>query len=244
MFCDGWAYHQASTRDDACKRSALVASGKFWTWSVTWEDVQAGMDGKVETTLTDGLEAMCFNIKSDLPPQLRPTLNDSIWSQHAVAVLLQWLGRPAGDGADQQANKLARHAAATAFLMVPNPTNAALEDARNQLLKFWNDRQDWAVDRPVQGAACGNVNDACLMLRYWWPRELANPAATVPVSPGFVIYNNAQLQGEPERHLVWRRWLWLFNIFQTLPGFLLATQEGIDSGDYSSLKYSPTPDPD
>ena len=27
--------------------AALVASGKFWFWSVTWEDVQAAMDRKL-----------------------------------------------------------------------------------------------------------------------------------------------------------------------------------------------------
>jgi hypothetical protein len=32
--------------------------------------------------------------------------------------------------------------------------------------------------------------------------------------------------------------LWLFNIFQTLPGCLLATQEGIDAADYASLTVS------
>ena len=42
VFCDGWAYHQASVREDARKRSALVASGRFWVWSVTHEDVKAG----------------------------------------------------------------------------------------------------------------------------------------------------------------------------------------------------------
>ena len=48
VFCDGWAYHQASTREDAIKRSALVASGKFWVWSVTWEDVQSALNEKLE----------------------------------------------------------------------------------------------------------------------------------------------------------------------------------------------------
>ena len=110
VFCDGWAYHQASTREDASKRNALVASGKFWVWSVTWEDVKSAMDGKLETSLADGLEAMCFNAKGQLPPPLRAMLDDGFWTQHAVAVLLHWLGRPTGDIGDQHAKKLLRHA--------------------------------------------------------------------------------------------------------------------------------------
>lgn len=41
VFCDGWTYHKDCMREDALKRSAIVASGKFWTWSVTHQDVSA-----------------------------------------------------------------------------------------------------------------------------------------------------------------------------------------------------------
>src|SRR5439155_11589286 len=40
---------------------------------------------------------------------------------------------------------------------------------------------------------------------------------------------------EPTRHLMWRRWLWLFNTFQTLPGVLLATQSGLEANDHAVL---------
>jgi DEAD/DEAH box helicase domain-containing protein len=238
VFCDGWAYHQESARQDALKRSALVGSGKFWIWSVTWEDVKASLDGRDETTLSDGLEAMCFNQKSALPTQLRDALLDGIWSQHAVGILLQWLGKAPGDNGDREADKLARHAGSTAFRMVPNPEGVALEEARVTLSRFWEEIQSWAIDRPRPGAPCGNINDPCLRLRYWWPRSLLDSAGAPPISPGFLIYRSSEGQNEPERHLAWRRWLWIFNIFQMLPGFLLATQDGMDAEDYSSAAGS------
>jgi DEAD/DEAH box helicase domain-containing protein len=238
VFCDGWAYHQASTREDASKRSALVASGKFWVWSVTWEDVESAMDGRLETSLADGLGAMCFNAKAQLPPPLRAMLDDGFWTQHAVAVLLHWLGRPTGDIGDQHAKKLLRHAGATAFQMVPNPSNPALEDARTKLALFWSGMENLPCERPARSVACGNVNDLSVTLRYWWPSELANTEAAIPPSPGFVIFNEVHAKDEPERHLIWRRWLWLFNIFQALPGVLLATQNGLDAGDHSGLTIS------
>jgi DEAD/DEAH box helicase domain-containing protein len=215
-----------------------VASGKFWVWSVTWEDVQSAMDGKLETTLADGLEAMCFNTRDMLPPPLRSMLNDTYWTQHAVAVLLQWLGKPTGDSGDQFANKLAHHAGATAFRMIPNPTNAELEKTRATLVQFWNGLEHLPCERSVQSVACGNVNDPSLTLRYWWPSELANPTLAAPPSPGFVIFNEAHVQDEPQRHLTWRRWLWLFNIVQTLPGVLIATQPGLEAGDHEGLTLS------
>jgi DEAD/DEAH box helicase domain-containing protein len=235
VFCDGWAYHQASTREDASKRSALAASGKFWVWSVTWEDVQAAMDGKLETNLVDTLEAMCFNPKAQVPPPIRSVLDDSYWARHCVAVLLDWLGKPTGSGQDQPAEKLARHAGASAFRMVPNPVSPELEEARSTLMNFWGGLENLPCERPAQSVACGNVNDPALKLRYWWPRELANSNTPVPASPGFVIFSDAHPENESERHLIWRRWLWLFNIFQTLPGILLATQAGLDEGDHSAF---------
>ena len=171
------------TREDAIKRSALVASGKFWVWSVTWEDVQSAMDGKLETTLADCLEAMCFNSKGQLPPPIRSMLDDSYWTQHAVAVLLQWLGRPTGDSVDQHARKLAHHAGATAFRMVPHPISPQLEDARNKLLSFWNGLGETPCEPPAKSVTCGNVNDLALNFRYWWPSELAVLATPLRQAP-------------------------------------------------------------
>ena len=47
VYCDGFAYHacpddaQARIWDDIRKREALVESGKFVVWSVTWKDVES-----------------------------------------------------------------------------------------------------------------------------------------------------------------------------------------------------------
>jgi DEAD/DEAH box helicase domain-containing protein len=235
VFCDGWTYHQATTRQDALKRSALVASGRFWVWSVTWEDVQAALEGKLETTLVECLEPMCFNAKDTLPHSLQLLLDDSLWSHHAVATLVHWLARPTDETSDQRASGMARHAGATAFRMVPNPTIAALEETRMQLARFWNNVKDLPCERPAQSVSSGNVNDPSLMVRYWWPNALADPTKPLVPSPGFVLLNEVHAHEEPTRHLAWRRWLWLFNIFQTLPGIFLATQAGLEANDHSPL---------
>lgn len=235
VFCDGWAYHQARTREDALKRSALVASGKFRVCSLTWDDVQSALDGKLETTLADCIDGMCCNTKDALPQSLKLLLDESMWSHHALAFLVRWLGKPCHENGDQHATAIARHAGSTAFRMVPNPTIPSLEETRVNLAKFWTEVASHPCERPANGVPSGNVNDAGVILRYWWPSQLAAPAGPIPVSPGFVIFDERQIQDEPARHLAWRRWLWLFNVFQTLPGVLLATQDGIEGSDYSSL---------
>ena len=235
VFCDGWAYHQTRTREDAIKRSALVASGKFWVFSITWEDVYSALNEEVDTTLVDALDAMCFNSVEGLSEQLRLMIESRLWTEHAISVLIQWLAKPAGENVDTTAMKVARHAGATGFRMVPNPTDASLEGARVKLAQFWSNIANIPCERSSQGVASGNVNDLCLAVRYWWPREMADPALPLPVSPGFVIYDESQAQDEITRHLSWRRWLWLFNVFQTLPGVLLATQAGLEGSDHGGL---------
>lgn len=234
VFCDGWTYHQASTRADAAKRSALVASGRFWIWSVTWDDVQSALDGKLDTALGEDVEAMCLNPRDRLPPPLRAMLSDELGSRHAVASLLRWLGSPTTETSDPQAVQHARHAGALSFRMVPNPADAALADVRGRLEQFWQTRDDWHCEPLAQSAACGNVNTVTLQLRYRWPGALASSTAPLPTSPGFVILDEAQAQDEPQRHRAWRAWLWLFNLFQTLPGILLATRDGLDAGDHAA----------
>jgi DEAD/DEAH box helicase domain-containing protein len=240
VFCDGWTYHQDSIREDALKRSALAASGKFWVWSVTWDDVQAALDGSTECQDSAGLEAMCFSEKSNLPPAIRSQYEDVFWDLHSVAVLMHLICKPPGDLDDLPFSKLARHAAATAFLMIPHPTDPVLEEARAKLLAFWHCLSDWAYERPQPGITSGNVKETSILLRYWWPKSLAT-AASIPTSPGFVIFNAENTENEPEKHVHWKRWLRLFNVFQSLPGVLLATQSGLDSLDYSHLCISVPP---
>jgi DEAD/DEAH box helicase domain-containing protein len=240
VFCDGWTYHQDLIREDALKRSALAASGKFWVWSVTWEDVQAALEGSTECQDSAGLEAMCFSEKSNLPPAIRSQYEDVFWDLHSVAVLMHLICKPPGDSDDLPFSKLARHAAATAFLMIPHPTDPILEEARAKLVAFWHGVSDWAYERPQPGITSGNVTETFVLLRYWWPKSLVT-ATSIHTSPGFVIFNAENSENEPEKHVHWKRWLRFFNVFQSLPGVLLTTQSGLDTLDYSHLCISVPP---
>jgi hypothetical protein len=121
--------------------------------------------------------------------------------------------------------------------MVPNHGTPEGAAARGKLAGFWNTPELPEVDRP-DGTACGNTNSDSVSLRYWWPKALTNAQAAIPLSPGLVIYDDAAEEADPQKHRAWQRWLWLFNIFQTLPGVLLATQTGIRNGDYATLNFS------
>ena len=53
--------------------------------------------------------------------------------------------------------------------------------------------------------------------------------------PGILVLNDVEPADEAMRHLHWRRWLHLYNTFQTLTGVLLATTEGLQHHDYETI---------
>jgi DEAD/DEAH box helicase domain-containing protein len=233
VFCDGWAYHKDITREDSAKRNALLASGKFWVWAVTWEDVTAAIGGSSETDLADELDEMAI---SELPAPLRSMDDEAHWTRHSIAKLLHWLEAPATDGKDGRALRFSKQAGATAFRMVPDPRKPESVLQRAQLEQFWNDLPgSLPYERPAKPVTCGNLNEPLLTFRYWITQALADPEATAPKSPGFLVFDPAAAESEPDQHRAWRRWLWMFNTLQHLPGVFLATRNGLLGADHNAI---------
>ena len=108
VFCDGWSYHRDSLRADAQKRSALLANGKFWVWSVTHQDVASALEGQADTDLESPLTALSRHAGSRIPPGERQALGQAC-TQHGVASLLRWLGlAPEAEGRDGALEPAAR----------------------------------------------------------------------------------------------------------------------------------------
>src|SRR5690606_35638343 len=102
VYADGWADHQNCLREDARKRSAVVASGRYWVWSVTWVDVEAALAGGLETDLD--LQAGHARLDAGHPLVAQASLALGVpaadRNENAVAGLLRWLGMPCAEGED------------------------------------------------------------------------------------------------------------------------------------------------
>ena len=68
-------------------------------------------------------------------------------------------------------------------------------------------------------APSGEILVACRV----WSRRDGSPA-----NPGLIVLNDTDAIDETAQHGRWRRWLALFNTFQALPGFLMATERGLE----------------
>jgi DEAD/DEAH box helicase domain-containing protein len=242
IFCDGWTYHKSTMREDAQKRSALAASGKFWTWSVTHEDVAKALDGRQETDLDsptitlkrhdgstlfgDGSKPLSWFHSSELQ-----TL-----SHNAVAQLLSFLSAP-GDGTTEKGS-LKRNACWLTYLTFPT-NQQQLEAVKSQMTE-WLHRLPPSVKQQPNAARMMSQKESKVTVLGWWPLELIKPSLPAGAwsAPGIVAIDEAQQDNETEFHLTWRQWLQTFNVVQFLPGMLLTTVKGLEERDYELLEGS------
>ena len=73
-----------------------------------------------------------------------------------------------------------------------------------------------------------------------WPRAFVHGTAADLQPPGVLVLNDVEPADEATRHMHWRRWLHLYNTFQTLTGVLLATTEGLQHHDYETITLAVT----
>jgi DEAD/DEAH box helicase domain-containing protein len=239
VFCDGWTYHKDCTREDALKRSAIVASGRFWIWSVTHQDVSAAISGHADSDLSPATVALGRHDGSKAPATL-PRAEEKAFTQHAVARLLHWLATPPGSSElDGSVDVQRRSATWLGYLMVP-PTaeDKAVAEAQHapwlaQLPMYF--REPGAGFAPVVAKANGAAS-----VMGWWPTILAKGLPTHQdwSAPGVVLLDASIAPDEETLHQAWRRWLQLFNTLQFMPGVLLTTSDGIKARDYDALPIS------
>jgi DEAD/DEAH box helicase domain-containing protein len=239
VFCDGWTYHRDTVRDDARKRSALVASGRFWVWSVTSDDVKAALDSGCSTDLESPLTSMQVHAGEMAPPSL-PRAEPQAYTRHAMAQLLLLLSRPAAETEDPALDQLRKNAIWATFVMVAPPGSPATARAEVRLRDVWPQLPGWAQDVSEPHAVACSREDATPAMYFRWPRAFVEGISPTLHPPGALVLNDVEPADEATRHLHWRRWLHLYNTFQTLGGVLLATTAGLHQHDYERIPLSVT----
>ena len=234
VFCDGWTYHRDTVREDAQKRSALVASGRFWVWSVTSDDVKAALDSGCSTDLESPLTSMSYHTGEMAPPSL-PRAEPQAYSRNAIAQLLTLLSKPAADAEDPAMDQPRRNAIWATFLMVAPPGSPDAAQAEARLRAVWPQLPGWAQQVAGPHAVSCSRDGAEPAMYCRWPAAFAHGRAPDLHPPGVLVLNDVEQADEATRHTHWRRWLHLYNTFQTLTGVLLATTEGLQHYDYETI---------
>jgi DEAD/DEAH box helicase domain-containing protein len=235
VFCDGWAYHKDSLRADARKRSALVASGRYWVWSVTHEDVKAALAGDFLTDLDSPLTTLNRHDGQVAPPSL-PRAEHKAFSRNAVAQLLGWLVRDVLPDEDPMVLQLRRNAAWLTFLMVPTPKSDDARKVQDEWTAMLARLPVWMHDLPARHVAAVSRPGIQPRVMLAWPASLARGNLAEHLTPGLLTLDDETISDESALHLTWRRWLALFNTVQTLPGLVMTTQSAIAGGDLVELE--------
>ncbi len=234
VFCDGWAYHKASLREDAQKRSAIVASGRYWVWSVTHNDVMAAIDGNLDTDLESPLVSMARHAGESAAAAI-PRAQSQAFSRNAVARLLAFLAAGEGDAIDPAVETLQRDALWLGFLMVPH--NAAEKGSAEAQCQQWRSRLPTHLQEQPAGSAPSQSKETglCQVIASW-PMAAAKGDLSVQwTAPGVLLLDDLAAEDETTLHTAWRQWLRLYNTQQVLPGMLMTTSSGLDGRDYEEL---------
>lgn len=100
VFCDGFEYHACPEKlagriaDDVQKRAGLLAAGNYLFWSVTWKDVLEFQGGDPRTTAPGIFRDLDAKRLGATWQKLGVTLPRDIGERPAMAMFVEYLGRP------------------------------------------------------------------------------------------------------------------------------------------------------
>ena len=238
IFCDGWTHHKDVLRDDARKRSALVASGKFWVWSITHQDVKAALEGKWATDLDSPLLRFGNHEPSQIDPRLQAVAKDLVkpepgtFSRHGVADLLAFLEGP---GVKAYASWRAMAVWAT-FLMMPTLDTAAQQAAAQGFSELWSKAPDWMRTSENKLLPVWSREGVKPMVAGRWSLAWRDVQAPLEPTPGLLLLEDAPAGDSDAHHTAWRHALRLYHWLQMLPGWVMSTRDGWYAGDAEVLK--------
>ena len=211
-----------------------MASGNYWVWSVTHEDVKTALSNAAGTDLDSPLVTLSRHDGSTAPTTLARAAQGA-FAYNAVFQLLSWLAIPVAAGApDSAITQLQRNALWLSYLMVP-PSPAEMAVVKNEMATWTQQLPVWLRNPDGKYGASLSRTDVDPVVVSGWPMACVGGKLDGITSPGLLVLDDLVDQSEEAPHLNWRRWLQLFNTFQTVPGMLATTTSGIQAGDLEML---------
>lgn len=229
VFTDGFAYHiqpqHAYSRlpDDLIKRQALISSGRFKVWSVTWEDVEAfsAQSGYSQKVMNASQQSKFrgFAQRGELAHLETAVLGN------AVDQLLLYLGHPMDDQWLKLAGML------PLALMTPARPPVGEESAHQLSQRLMASGQRPRLELDANAAPgpylYGISETSCLQLLTYAPQQALSSAAFAAIHLVLRLDDIQAMRAESNFSQEWRQFLLLLNIGQFLPNFAAVTSEMI-----------------
>jgi DEAD/DEAH box helicase domain-containing protein len=246
VFLDGYTYHHDRIGQDMAQRMAIVQSGRFHAWSLTWHDVENKF--KAQKAFFDNhMEPVGLPSGNNFNKLLEGYGLDKFKKHHSYNsfdLLIHFLENP--DEAKWQK-----------FMFVFSLLHLDPEKfASNEAVSEWMDAvgtllpEDMA--EKVKEASCPGLNKSCLYGSYESVTPNGKPAfrqyvvveqgALTPhgeplgVRVGCLFNDGKEAKTQPGFQQGWNGFLRLYNYYQFLPYSYFVTSFGIEANAYNGIK--------
>lgn len=226
VFTDGFTFHKDIVSDDTLKRAAIIQSGKYVVWSLSYKDIKTIFQGQGEY-FTETLDYHKMpNINDNYQKWLKSKGTEEIAMSKSgnAELLIQYLSLENAD--------VVFHNHAEAYLlalidisMMKNPVASTV----------WKDKIK-AFQEELYGSS-----KAYPLGGMWSPRDVNSHftvySGTDQKNHGVIAVfndNDASDRYEAEWNGMWR----FSNIMQFLNGFICISQKGLDNSVYTQLSIS------
>ena len=238
VFTDGFTYHKDRVADDSLKRMAILRSGKYRVWSLSYNDVQDVFKSRGEyRTDTWGYYKTVGGSNYMLFVKAKNGQDLIISKKKPFELLTEYLSRPNAEGI------FAAHARAFALCML-DYSLMDKQDAYDIQVEDWNIAYR-SLDTMKRAIAYGKA-----IYGMWEPRQTLGNLWMYSM---FSADDTAEMMNAPIRVLAvlndndsrtdnyekdWNGFLTFFNNMQFVPDSLFMTRKGINAMIYTAL----TPD--
>ncbi|MDQ6992091.1 MAG: DUF1998 domain-containing protein, partial [Mariprofundus sp.] len=244
LFMDGYAYHKDKVTDDSAKRMALVQSGRFWQWSLTWGDVHREFSkSRTESRnpFSEGLQETMKPLRDALADRLEVAEFEPYVSHSPLMQLLLFLQQPDADkwqayiftrslGWFDQTSMMTLDVACKAYF------NRNVATRLNQVL---GDVGQCAyggigVSHATDTSDVVDASDA-LQITCAVPLDAIKGANAAKIMSS--IYLNTSMSSDASFKRSWQGFLKAYNLMQFLPWTAFGTSNGVESGVYEAIEW-------
>jgi len=240
VFMDGYKYHKDKVTDDSAKRMALVQSGHFWQWSLTWDDVHREFSKShtgSRNPFAEGLHASMKRLRDALAAKLPSKLDISAFEAYAssspLMQLLLFLQQPETDkwrdysftrvlGWFDQDRMMALDE------LCKEHFNSRVPTRLNQLL-------DDAGQCAFGGISLEDASDPLQILCAAPLEAIKSVDAEKMISS---VYLNTDMTSDASFKRAWQGFLKAYNLMQFLPRTAFGTHDGVITGVYEPIEWS------
>jgi DEAD/DEAH box helicase domain-containing protein len=235
VFLDGYEYHKSIVHEDLLKRQALIRSGEYMVWSLTWQDVNqssAANNAKIPNILTEYTESAPWPFINKAAESNGLSNHQHIAQLSPLNMLVEYLRQPNAE----QWRKLTM-LRALCWLDQKTMQDPGLHTRFADQTQKWPSSFSDTFPQEVMFVAERDFGSAGESLHMWLAgsqnaiRRLDSNAISLMVEIGRTDINSDVAQ------LSWQKFLQFLNVGQFLPSFLAVTKHELLQGGYVNLEW-------